>query len=95
MEKVIQLKHPTGKKAVTMERKKYEAVRSPLLACLKTRGESTHKEIVQAITEYFRRNNTEFEGSIEWHTEWVKLDLEARNEIKRTNARSSVRFALV
>jgi hypothetical protein len=95
LEKAIQLKHPTGKRAVTMEQKKYDAMRSPLLACLKAKGESTHKEMLQAITETFKVNNTEFEGSVEWHMEWMKLDLEARNEIKRTNTSPPITFALV
>ena len=62
---------------------------------LKTKGESTHTEILQTITEDFKKNKTKFEGSIEWHLEWVKLDLEARKEIKRIGDKSPVKFAVV
>ena len=95
MEQLMQLRHPAGKKAVSMEKGKYDALKQPLLNWLKTKGESTHTEILHAITEDFEKNNTSFAGSIEWHMEWVKLDLEARNEIKRIEGKSPIRFALV
>lgn len=39
-------------------------------------------------------NKTKFEGSVEWHMEWVKLDLEARKEIRRIGDKYPVRFAI-
>ncbi len=94
MEQIIQLTHPAGKKAVTMARGKYDAVRKPLLDRLRTNGESTHKEILAAILDDFNKNKTKFEGSVEWHMEWVKLDLESRQEIKRLGNRSPMTFVL-
>jgi len=91
----MQLRHPAGKKAVSMDKGKYDVLKTPLLNHLKTQGESTHKEILRAITEDFEKNKTKFEGSVEWHMEWVKLDLEARKEIKRIEGKSPIRFALV
>ena len=61
----------------------------------RSNGESTHSEIVESVTKELKQNKTKFEGSIEWHTEWVKLDLEARKEIKRTADKSSIKFSLV
>ncbi len=95
MEQIIKLTHPAGKKAVSMDKGKYEVVKTPLLKCLKTNGESTHKEILKAIIEDFDKNQTKFEGSIEWHMEWVKLDLEARKQIKRIRNKVPLRFAIV
>ena len=66
MDAKIQLKHPTGKKAVSMDKSKYDSVKKLLLNCLKTKGESTHAEILQTITEDFENNKTKFEGSIEF-----------------------------
>jgi len=37
-------------------------------------------------------HNTVFEGSVEWHMEWVKLDLEARKLIIRTCDDAPVKF---
>ena len=95
MEKTLQLKHPTAKKAVSMAIGKYQPIKMALLNCLKTKGESTHSEILEAITEDFKKNKTKFEGSVEWHMEWVKLDLEARKEIRRIGGDSAIKFALV
>jgi len=95
METLIQLKHPAGKKAVSMEKVKYDTLKEVLLKRLKTKGESTHSEILQTVTEDFIKSKTKFEGSIEWHMEWVKLDLEARKKIKRVGDKSPIRFAVV
>ncbi|MDB5227019.1 MAG: hypothetical protein JWN78_1212 [Bacteroidota bacterium] len=88
----IQLKHPAGKKAVTMDPAKCDVLKKSLLNHLKSKGESTHKEILQAINSDFKKNKTKFEGSVEWHMEWVKLDLEAKKEIKRVTDSSPIRF---
>ncbi len=94
MEQRIQLEHPVGKKAVSMTRGKYDVMRKTLLNLLKTKGELSHAEIKRAITEEFKKSKTKFEGSIEWHMEWVKLDLEAKNEIKRLGDKSSLKFTI-
>lgn len=95
MDKKIQLKHPSNKKAVSMNKLKYDPLKKAVLSFLKTHGESTHSEILESVTETFKKNKTVFEGSIEWHMEWVKLDLEARKEIKRTADKSPIKFSLV
>ncbi len=51
--------------------------------------------MLQAITQDFTRNKTKFEGSIEWHMEWVKLDMEARKEIVRKTDKSPIRYSVV
>lgn len=78
-----------------MNKVKYDSLKKVLLNHLKTKGESTHAEILQTITEYFKKNKIKFEGSIEWHMEWVKIDLEARKKIKRIGDKSPIKFALV
>lgn len=95
MKTKIQLKHPAGKKAVSMDKDKYDTLKKVLLNRLKTKGESTHTEILHAVSEYLKKNETKFEGSIEWHMEWVKLDLEARKKIKRNGDQSSIKYAVV
>ncbi|HUS03705.1 MAG TPA: hypothetical protein VMY77_18325 [Chitinophagaceae bacterium] len=94
METKIQLIHPAGKKAVSMDKCKYETLKKVLLNRLKTKGASTHTELLQAITKEFKMAQTKFEGSVGWHMEWVKLDLEARKEIKRITDRSVITFAV-
>tara|TARA_R100000935_G_scaffold57075_2_gene90201 strand:+ start:3970 stop:4257 length:288 start_codon:yes stop_codon:yes gene_type:complete len=95
MENKIQLKHPTGKKAIRMDQGKYDLLKKAILNYLKNAGESTHREILNAIEEDFRKTKMKFEGSLKWHMEWVKLDLEARKEINRIAGSSPIKFKLV
>jgi hypothetical protein len=92
MEQKMQLKHPAGKKAISMDKEKYSVIKKSLLMSLKGKVELTHKEILKAITEDFKKNKIKFAGSIEWHMEWVKLDLEAKKEIKRMADSLPIRF---
>ncbi len=94
MEQRIQLKHPAGKKAISMDKEKYVVIETSLLNCLKGKAEATHKEILNAITEDFKKKKIKFEGSIEWHMEWVKLDLEANNKITRIAGTAPIKFKL-
>jgi hypothetical protein len=94
MNERIELIHPAGKKAVTMDTHKYQTVRDALVRRLKNQGVSTHSEILNGINDDFAKNKTRFDGSVEWHMEWVKLDLEARRTIRRVGS-SPVRFSLV
>jgi hypothetical protein len=92
MDTKIQLLHPSGKKAVRIDKAKYEILKNALIDCLRVNGESTYTDILQSITENFRRNKIKFEGSLEWHIEWVKLDLEARKIIRRINDKPFIKF---
>ena len=94
METKIQLLHPAGKKAVSMDRGKYDVLKTAILNHLESRGESSHKEIFQSISEDFVKNKIPFQGSVEWHMDWVTLDLEARKEIQRSGKNSPVKFAV-
>jgi len=94
MEQKIQLKHPAGKKAVSMDKSKYDNLKKAMLHCLKTKGEASHTEILKTVTEIFKKNKTKFEGSIEWHLEWVKLDLEAKREIKKHTDKTPIKYTI-
>ena len=94
MEQKIQLKHPEGKKAVSMDKLKYDVLKKTLLNHLKKKGEATHTEIWDAITEDFKKNKIKFEGSIQWYMEWVKLDLQANKIIGKVPKTSPQKYAL-
>jgi hypothetical protein len=94
MEARIQLRHPAGKKAVRMDIKKYDVLKKSILSRLKKAGDSTLSEILHAIKEDFKKNKIKFEGSVEWHFEWVKLDLEANKIIERIPGKSGMKFRL-
>ena len=95
METKIQLSHPDGKKAITMDKQKYTIVSEAILKLITTKGALTYSEILQGVTDEFRKNRTEFNGSLSWHLEWIKLDLEARRKIKRVELESTVKYIIV
>jgi hypothetical protein len=78
-EEKILTKHPQGKKGVRISKKKYDQIRSSIIECLRNK-ELTHLELMKCVNNKLRGN---FEGSISWYAETVKLDLEARNIVER------------
>jgi len=95
MDQKIQLIHPAGKKAVSIDKRKYDVLKKAIINCLKKKGELTNSELLQSVTEDFKNGKTKFEGSLAWHLEWVKLDLEARKEIKRASDKSPVKYVII
>lgn len=83
-------KHPQGKQGVNIEKSKYEQVKAAILEALD--GKSlTHTELTNQVSEKLRGN---FDGSIGWYTETVKLDLEARRLIERDTSLSPARYMI-
>lgn len=80
----IQTLHPdpnkTNKK-ISLE--KYNVIRENLLNIL-DEMELTHTELME---ELYARVKDKFEGGVQWYGETVKLDLEARQLIERTNSK--------
>jgi hypothetical protein len=95
MEQKIQLLHPAGKNAVKIDTGKYNILRKALISVLETKGELTHKELFKSVSDYLKVNKIDFEGSVEWYLESVKLDMEAKKEIRRVGDRPPLKYALV
>lgn len=85
MEKKLQLKHPQGKKAVSMNKDKYDLLKKAILSCLKSKKNITFTDLLTGVEAYIKTGGLPFHGSIPWHMEWVKLDLEARKVIQRSS----------
>jgi len=94
MEK-IRLKHPDGKKAVSMDADKYEALKHYFVKCLKNRGIAAFKELLGDVTADLQRENIQIKGVIEWNLFWVTLDMEASNEVKRDKSVSPQKYSLL
>jgi len=93
MENKIQLSHPVGKNAVKIDVGKYEVMRNAITQCLNKQA-LTHKEMHEAINNYFKKNKIIFDGSVEWYMETVKLDLEAKKIVSRNKEGSKLKFQL-
>jgi hypothetical protein len=90
-EEKIQTLHPTeGKTGKNISLAKYELVKNALLQIVK-KNECTHLELMEGIHE---KLVGKMEGNAQWYSETVKLDLEARKIIERTNTKP-VRYRLV
>ena len=85
MRDTIRTLHPKKKQGVNISREKYETIRKAILCVLQTRKEITFMNLSRAVEKQVNGN---FDGSVMWYVTTVKLDMEARGEIKRvTNSR--------
>lgn len=75
----ILTQHPQGKRGVNISRAKYDTIRAAMIAALRSEGALITTELIGHVA--IAQPN--FEGSIPWYTESVKLDLEARGVIER------------
>ncbi len=90
----VQLKHPQGKRAVTMSKETYDLLKPSVLKCLRRRGEATFTEILEGCAADLKKAGTPVKGSLSWYLEWVKLDLEARKRIKRLSGSTPQRYSI-
>lgn len=80
-EEKIQTLHPDNTKTnKRISLSKYNQIKDAILGILAT-GELTYTELMELLYQQVKNS---FEGRIPWYGETVKLDLEARNIIKRT-----------
>lgn len=72
--------HPdVAKKGVKIEKRKYDLMRNTILDVLK-RGAMPIIELAALVDDQLQER---FDGSVMWYYTTVKLDLEARGEIRR------------
>lgn len=88
-ERILTL-HPQGKKGVNIERSKYLTIREVVMECL-SRKEMTATEIFHCAEESLAGD---FEGSVRWYAESVKLDLEARGMLARRKREGRVVYEI-
>jgi len=85
MKDTIHTLHPQKKQGVKISKEKYEIIRKAILCVLQAEKEITFMNLSRAVEKQVNGN---FEGSVTWYVTTVKLDLEARGQIKRvTNSR--------
>jgi hypothetical protein len=89
-EEKILTKHPLGKNGKNISRNNYEIIKQALLQILKDK-ELTHTELFNQLNKKLKNK---FSGNISWYGETVKLDLEARKIIERTNSKPQKYFRL-
>jgi hypothetical protein len=80
MKDTIRTLHPQKKQGVNISREKYEIIHKAILSTLRQQKEMTFMKLVRAVDKEVRGK---FDGSVNWYVTTVKLDMEARGEIKR------------
>ena len=80
MKDMIRTLHPEKKQGVNISKEKYELIRKAILSTLRAQKEMTFTNLSRAVEKEVNGN---FEGSVTWYVTTVKLDLEARGQIKR------------
>jgi len=88
MKDMIRTLHPQKKQGVNISKEKYEIIRKAILNTLHAQKEITFMRLSRAVEKEVNGN---FEGSVMWYVTAVKLDLEARGQVKRVpNSRPQV-----
>jgi hypothetical protein len=80
MKDMIRTLHPEKKQGVNISREKYEMIRKAILCVLQEKKEITFMSLSRAVEKEVNGN---FDGSVMWYVTTVKLDMEARGEVKR------------
>ena len=80
MKDIIRTLHPAKKQGVNISREKYDVIRGAILCVMKTQKEMTFMKLSRAVE---KEVNGSFDGSVMWYVTTVKLDMEARGELKR------------
>ena len=80
MKDMIRTLHPEKKQGVNISREKYEVIRKAILCVLQEKKEITFMNLSRAVEKEVHGN---FDGSVMWYVTTVKLDMEARGEVRR------------
>ncbi|MDP1547249.1 MAG: hypothetical protein Q8L87_14645 [Anaerolineales bacterium] len=68
------------KQGVRIKRAKYDLVRAVILGNLREYGPMTFTQLGELLEEQLQED---FDGSVSWYFTTVKLDMEARGELRR------------
>ncbi len=82
-EEKILTKHPLGKSGRNIKKQDYDTLKSAIVTALKKK-ELSHPELMSQLNKSLKNS---FTGNISWYGETVKLDLEARKVIERTDSK--------
>lgn len=80
MKDMIRTLHPDKKQGVNISREKYDIIHQAITATLRQNEEMPFMKLARAVEKEMRGK---FEGSVTWYVTTVKLDMEARGEVRR------------
>jgi hypothetical protein len=80
MKDTIRTLHPDKKQGVNISREKYNIIHTAITAALRQNKEMPFMKLARAVEMDL---HGKFDGSVTWYVTTVKLDMEARGEVKR------------
>lgn len=80
MKNMIRTLHPEKKQGVNISKEKYDIIRKAILSTMHIQKEISFMNLSRAVEKEVNGN---FDGSVMWYVTTVKLDMEARGELKR------------
>lgn len=80
MKEMIRTLHPEKKQGVNISKEKYDIIRKAIFSTLKENKEMPFMKLTREVEKEVRGK---FDGSVSWYVTTVKLDMEARGEVKR------------
>ena len=83
--------HPAGKPGVNIDQDKYDFIKSAILKTIREKREISYQDLDKKLNQSLKGK---FDGSISWYVVTVKLDLEARNLIRRVPGTSPHKMTL-
>lgn len=89
---ILALNPDPTKQGVQISKAKYDAVRTAILDTLKTHGPMTFTQLGSMVEDNLHKG---FDGSVMWYFTTVKLDMEARGELRRVPKSNPQRVELV
>ncbi len=89
---ILALNPDPSKQGVQISKAKYDVVRAAILDLLKVHGPMTFTQLGNLVEDSLHKT---FDGSVMWYFTTVKLDMEARGEIRRVPRSNPQRVELV
>jgi predicted transcriptional regulator len=90
----IQLTHPEGKKAIAMDKQKYDALRTSFLVCLKKKKVAPFDDLALAVKKDLEKKKIIIEGNLAWNLFSVTLDLVAKKEVVKDRTSSPIQYSI-
>ena len=78
----VEILNPNTGRAIKIDQSIYDLFSKAIYHTLSGKKNLTYTEIVDGVTDCFKKQKTKFDGSIGWYTVSVKHDMHARGVIE-------------
>lgn len=78
----VKCSNPNTGGSMNIDKHIYELFSKAIYHTLKAGKELTYTEIVEGVKDCFKKQNTQFTGSVNWYVVTVKNDLQAKGILK-------------